>query len=249
MLIVIGTLAASVSFGTLVVSNIQRSKLSAFSMEAYYEAESGIEQALYQIRKERIYPDNNILPACISGCERNVSYSSQAIIPPIKKDAVAQLDIFDSTGEIEAGVSRLEILCSPSTPPVWLDITFLPVTKQSSNWIVDPANTGKRLKPCDGSTIVVTEFETDKSYVVRIKSLYGNSPQLTVTAFDKDAQGSEVDIATKLKIQAIGSSQTGDIEQKIIVDMPLRSPLAAFYDYVLFSEETIRKVYDDPLTY
>lgn len=242
LLIVIGTVAASVSFGTVILSSYQRARLTVFSQNAFYDAESGMEQALYQIRKEGRTP--NTLSSCISGCAISASYSKQAEIPSIPRDQSVQFDLVDPSGGASAGIQCFQIVC-PLTNNVWLDVNTLPLSNSGGNWVIEAESTRHTFQPCDGqsnNTITVKGLDKARSYIVRIKSFYADSPELSFQAFSEESPSclNAVSLASKMTLTSTGVER--QTEQKIIVDMPRRTPFSAFYDYVVFSEETIQKL-------
>jgi hypothetical protein len=70
MLIIAAVLGAASVFGSLIISQIQQSRLIDQSIQAYYIAESGAERAMYQTRKREA------IPACdgVKVCNNNNGY-------------------------------------------------------------------------------------------------------------------------------------------------------------------------------
>lgn len=254
LLIVIGALAASISLGSLVIGNIQLSRISQFSLTAFYKAESGLEQAMYYIRKE-FKGKSDIQGNCDDGltlfgsdCTRTLSYKNIIEFWTIYRNQSVQFDLTDTADNptISAGIESLKFDC-PQTVSLWLDISFVPVVSSGGIWQGDYINTKHYLKPCDAAinVYVLNDFEVGKSYLVNVKALYNNflktgSSALKIYAYPQDdGSGTQKDFSSYLKITSTGKDSSSN--QVIELEMPKRSPASSFYDYVLFSERTIQK--------
>src|SRR3989344_3025445 len=149
LLIVMGAIAAAVSLASLVIGNIQQAKMTYYSTIAFYRAESGIEQALYSIRKNLSYP-NDISATCALGgitvpnCAMTPTFNSATLeYSTILENQSVQFDVINFNSlNIRSGVDRLQIVC-PNTSSLWLEISYVPITQpggEGALWQVNEAD-------------------------------------------------------------------------------------------------------------
>jgi hypothetical protein len=246
LLVTTAILGAALSLGIVVIGSIQRASLTTHAFAAYYMAESGLEKALYEIRKENITPNNLAADCGLSGvnCTRQVSYEKDAYYSSLKENKSIQLNLVSTTGGTGAGAESLEIICTDADSsifPLWLEITLVPIINGSIN--EDTNSTQKVLHDCSSSEnqiIIINTLDSTLSYIVRIKALYDDVSDLTVAAYDGvNGTGNKVDLATKLIVDSRGDFKLS--RQKITVEMPPNPVPLSYFDYVLFSEQDLDK--------
>lgn len=248
VLIVTAILGVALNFGIIIISAIQRARLTGQALMAYYVAESGIEKGLFEIRTNQtlISSGSCDLPASIpSGfsCVREVVYPDSIDFSDISQDQSIQLTLVDVGGGTAANIESLKIKCSPaSTPnPLQLELTLIPLFNYQPDPVARP--TIKRMRSCSGlnTIIILNEPLATESYIFRIKALSGSAKDIAVTAYQRDdLAGAVVKIATTVKLTLTAKFKSAS--QKITAELPLNPKTAfGYFDYVLFSEENLDK--------
>lgn len=244
-------LGAALSLGVVITSSLQRATLSAHSLKSYYVAESGIEKSLYEIRKDRaVISAGNcglISPPADLSCNRRVSYQTEAIFPLIKKDQSIQLNLFDPAGGKSAGINSLKIICSEADTQnnffPWVELILIPVI----DWQIQPELAERYLRSCRGQNVqIITNLLTPvESYVFRLKALYDDVKDVTVKSYaSADASGSPLNLAAKFLISSQGDFK---FSRQIISTQTAAQPTTiGYFDYVLFSEQSLDKVQPAP---
>jgi hypothetical protein len=262
LLVMAGIMTAGLGIGAIILNEIKQSRNIDFSALAYYAAETGVEQALYKLRKEEavlncpagICDANGFCTlgdneSCLknSGNLSNSSFWNRVVTDKewqiygkIKKDETLQVDLYDPDGTSSAGVESLKIQWTPQcvAPAVSnLEVGYI-AWNPATGWSAD---TEKRFKYSSLVAPVTNNgFGAAKSYRVRIKSLYCDAANVTVTAWGNDnAAVPQVQIPARVVLNSTG--QYGNLRQAIKMTMPRKSPMSGLYDYVLFSECSLVK--------
>lgn len=236
MMIVGLTLTAVVFLADFVISSLQQSKLSNNALKAYYLAEAGTEQALYQLRHINELGAVN-LSANLDGGRlvRSELTENQLNVGRLAKDGVYQLDLVKP--ESEASLSRLEI--SGQTASGFLEI-------QAVGWTLGGVYSQLPLfSDLKGPTDITNGFSEslagssgpDYYRRVRLKALYDDVNNLAITGYD--AGNNQVSLPARSVVSSQGFYSNSS--QKITFSMPRRAPLYGVFDYVIFSEEVLVK--------
>jgi len=255
-------MTAGLGIGAIIINEIRQARNIDFSALAYYAAESGVEQALYKLRKEEA-----VLNCPAGSCDENgfctlggqepclkssgnlsnqsswtrvVTDKEWQIYGKIKKDETLQVDLYNPEGTSAAGVESIKIQWTPQCiPPATstIEVSYI-AWNPATGWSQD---TEKKFKySALASPVINNGFSSVKSYRMRIKSLYCNIGNLTVTAWGNDnANVPQVEIPARIVLNSIG--QYSNLRQAIRMTMPRKSPMSGLYDYVLFSECSLVK--------
>lgn len=262
LLVMAGIMTAALGISAIILNEIKQARNIDFSTVAYYAAESGVEQALYKLRKE------DALLACPSGeCDpsgfcsagdresclrsngdlsnqsswtRTVTDKEWQIYGTIKKDESLQVDLYDPEGGTAAGVESIKIEWTPqcvSPAASTIEVGYI-------SW--DPAvgwsvSSEQRFKySALVSPVINNGFTSTKSYRLRIKAIFCDISNLVVTAWGNDnAEAPQKEIPARIVLNSIG--EYGTLRQAIRMTMPRKSPMSGLYDYVLFSECSLVK--------
>lgn len=262
LLVMAGIMTAGLAIGTIILNEIKQARNIDFSALAYYAAESGVEEALYKLRKEDAVlscPAGNCgangfctlggQEPCLRDAGNLENQSSWArtaddkewqIYGKIDKDNTLQVDLYDPDGNAAAGIESLKIQWTPQCAPTetsTIDVSYI-AWNPASGWSVD---TEKKFKYSSSASPVINNgFSGIKSYRVRIKALYCDISNLVVTAWGNDnAAAPQVQIPARVVLNSVG--QYSNLRQAIRMTMPRRSPMSGLYDYVLFSECSLVK--------
>lgn len=228
ILIMAAIFATAIAFASFIINSSQRTRLIADSYKAFYEAESGTEQALFMMRKNQDEPGSG---TCISGCSWTVTRSPNISAAKLVSDRGLQFDITNlASGDIGISIANCQGKDAVN-PASWIEITYIPYVNNRPDFV----NTKKYLAVCPPSPGVAISpplFGSAAGYNVKIKALYDEISSLSVSGVGAEIS-SEVSIAS--------NSRVGFASQNITVTLPRRSPAADLYDYVVFSEKTIHK--------
>lgn len=254
-------LTSVIVLGTLVISSIRRSQLQSSAFSAYYAAESIIERALYDLRKEKkqvsgggsIEADLDS-STCMDAyniddissdfsCAGGIEYETQAYFSSIKKNQSVQVSIVDPEGvDIGAGVNEVRVDCKDANSggnTLWIEVTAFAIAS-GIDWLPDASKTEKVLGACPsaGNTITVTGFDTASSYVIKVSALYDDAKDIYVKAYGSG--GAQQDIGGYFDITAT-VNYSAFTSQEIRVQIPSVSTVSSLFDYVVYSEATITK--------
>ncbi|MBU1146494.1 hypothetical protein KKD80_03025 [Patescibacteria group bacterium] len=262
LLVMAGIMTAGLGIGTIILNEIKQARNIDFSTVAYFAAESGVEQAIYKLRKEDAvincpvgvcgangFCSGGEGESCITAAgdlsndaswERTIVDREPQIYGKIEKDNSMQIDLFDPENAVAAGVESVKIEWVPDcvAPAVsTIEVGYV-------NW--DPIAgwseaTEKKFKyTALESPVINNGFSGTKSYRLRIKALYCDINNVIITVWGADnAVPPQVKIPARIVLNSAG--EYGVARQAIKVTMPRKSPMSGLYDYVLFSECSLVK--------
>ena len=206
---------------------------------AHYAAESGVEKALFTIRKTDNLPATGDCGLANQNC--TVEVAEQAI-SELKLDLAVnqtvQFDLAKTDNKFGAGVESVGLAWDQGIAR--LEVTGVELA--GANIIhVPAAGTTPVVKNLFGGGFAsVNMFGANKNYRVRIKALYGDAKNLKIKLFSLDNQlGKQLPFSNFLKIKTEGTQ--GEANQNVSVDMNRYAPAQGIFDYVLFSEEPLVK--------
>jgi len=248
-----------VSLGTasLTINQIKQTRDIKKATIAFYAAEAGIEEGLYQVRKN----DREVeaLPAILGGMTDNATstiagFDYETIIyDHLNVNEIVSLDLYDISNP-QAGIKCLNLQWD-GKPASWLEVTWQSfkigtypgdanIQKHFFAYNVPGGGTQSYNLNLQGS--LPTE---DYMHSAQIKALYDEVKNLRVQAYqtygDPNCSGL-VNVPSRLYITSIGEypasgGPTERAKQKITVSLPEKTPLSPLFDYVMFSEEEIEK--------
>ena len=242
------TIAAILS-STIVVSNFVRSfvrQTGAVSnlTGAFYAAESGVERALFTVRKQDELPP---VGDCLSGAECQLAVNDAAVLETkldLPLNQSTQIDLFNpDKNSLSKGVESVGLSWAGGG---WLELTFVEWSAQNSfDWqkwdeTMAPKDLNVQKMLYSGGKATVNFPSAAKNYRLRVKALYAPAAGLTVRLFSADnLLGKALPIANTLELTATGTYR--DATQKITATLPRYAPMSGLFDYVLFSEEKLVK--------
>ncbi len=248
LIIATGILMAALTLGIVIVGSLQRATLAAGAIKAYYMAESGMEKSLYLIRKK----DQVLLaggcsldfPPSDFNCSLAVDNKIEAEFSYIAENNSEQAALVDAAGGIAANIDSIRFRCADgngSGAIAWLEATLVPL----SSWQVSPSTTPtlKFLGSCGAATttsFIRNDPKISESYIMRLKALYADAKAVSAQAFTgPSATGSPVPLGKMITLRSAGRYKSAN--QLIKVEIPDSAAAASYFDYVLFSEESIDK--------
>jgi len=251
LLVMSTIMAASVGLASIVISEIRQSRSMDNAILAYYGAESGVEESLYKIRKEKKPIDELVVEKKLgndvdwyikSGDITNMV--DKISVPELKKDQFIEIDIYDPSTEEDTKVKLLELTLlelgeedNPNFEVSWfgwkggilsnykticITRTFFTEDDGDYKYVIDLA------KPFG---------EPQFAYRIKVKALYYDINLLEIKAYDS----AEELVNMPARIKATVRGEYRGSRQSIDFEMPRQSPLGGLFDFVLFSEESIIK--------
>lgn len=263
-LIMSALLVSVLYIARIVQRQIITSRSTDNSNIAFYAAESGNEQAIYYIRKNKIsdVSDLNIISPLIfedSGASiiRSVEDGIYNINIGLERDNFFQFDLYDPSnlaGE-SSNVSYLEIFWSDDCGgDSWIELTANDWNLESTDWgndelslehvkkslLNNPPYTREdntEIKSIGGSSL-----RSENSYQFRVRALFCDIYNLNISAFDPSNK--LLKFKNIYNIKTIGQypsdSSIGN-KQALSVSLRSRDPLSGLFDYVIFSEQSLIK--------
>lgn len=259
LIILSGVLAVGSVMIKVVIQDLQQSRNLDYSIVAYYAAESGAERALYGWRKQS---DKSYFSNCSELVDK-VNWQCQAVtqtvnelyFPSLFQLRVKEIPLYDPADlAISAGVDRMTVNWQDKNPsPInleepWLEVTLLGWPAGTSLDFVNSREVIKRVFSCspvvaggaECSSATVDNFITTNSYIVRLKPLYDDISQVRVKFYDSG--GNEVDLSSYLlTANFTGTYQSAN--QALRLQIPLTDPASNMFDYVIFAEQDIDKIF------
>lgn len=243
ILIMSGMVTAASSFAVITMQNLKQSISVDNGIRAFYSAETGVEDALYEIRKNEteISDLNNDVGYLSNGAawSRTIAKDIQQLAKNIDENDFLEINLFDADSSLSALSNPIKSLglswTDEGSQDAWIEAQ---ITPWDSNGDIGIPFT--RLISPGSSGIVNLQGADNVLYKVRIKPLYDDVQDMTIIAHSElNAQGNTVDIPGFLTIYSTGSfSRTNQVVRAL---MPHRAPLSGNFGYVLFSEESLIK--------
>lgn len=245
LLTIAAILSSTIVISNLIQNSIKETSFVSSAAAAYYAAESGIEKALFDIRKQDVLPTNGDC-GVENDCELIIDDKSTAELDlELKKDQTIQFDLFNF--EDNSLSSKAESMgLSWTGADSWLEATLtswdvgsvIDWQQPTAPFAKEDLNVQKYLYS-QGSAIN-NALSANKNYRVRVKALYGGAIDLKIKLFNTDnLLGQQLAFPNFLTIKAIGSDR--DSTQTVTVAMPRFTPLGGLFDYVIFSEDKLVK--------
>jgi len=264
LLVMAGIMTAGLAISAIILNEIRQARNIDFSTVAYYAGESGVEQALYKLRKEEAvlncpvgvcgpngYCTLGDKESCL-GTNGNLDNQSSwartwtdkewQIYGKIKKDGTLQVDLYDPEGGAAPEVESLKIvwtdICSGGSR---IELSFVTWTPEGG-WVDNREKYGYSYDPAYPafSEARNNKFSGTKIYRARIKAFNCDITNMTITAWgNENAEPPQKEIPAMITLNSVGSYS--NLRQAVKMTMPRKSPMSGLYDFVLFSECSLVK--------
>jgi hypothetical protein len=241
ILILSGMITAASSFGVLTLQNLKQSILIDNGVRAFYAAESGVEDGLYELRRKETTVTSMDTTGSLSNTgtwSRSITTNIQSLTQNIDENDVWHIDLFDADTSISALSTAIKSikLSWTGTGSEWIEVQITPwdttgAIGTPTTQIFSSASNPATVNLIDSSTTL---------YRIRIKSLYADITNMSVTAYSGlNAGGSQVNIPGYITMYSTGAFSRAN--QVVRAQMPHRASLSGQFGYVLFSEDDITK--------
>ncbi|MDP3986305.1 MAG: hypothetical protein U1C53_02875 [Candidatus Veblenbacteria bacterium] len=235
-------LMAALSAGNLVVRELRLTTSFDQGVLAFYAAESGLEDALYDFRQKNS-PNLNVVEtsAITLGNGRWWRVSNTTLTEfstTLLENEVAEVTLFNTSGSAQAWSVRVSWTGNPTMCP-GSDFTWIEVLQ--SYWVAGESQSQRSLlSPSDNDTDGVTVNLSGSYPYVRLRALFGDACNLTLRAYaGLNATGASFNLPAQLEVTAYGAA--GEARQALSITVPAHAPQFGAFDYTLFSEEAICK--------
>ena len=241
LLILSGIMTAASSFSIITIQNLRQSVLTDNGLRAFYAAESGIEDGLYELRKNETAVASLDASGALSNTgtwDRTVATPIQTLTKDLGGSEAREISLYDpdsSLSSLSSAVKSLKLAWTGAGSE-WAEVQITPWTTAGtlgtpSTQVFSAASNPATVNLQDTSTAL---------YRVRIKALYADITSMTVTAYSGlNLGGSQVDIPAYITMYATGEYSLAN--QVVRARLPHRPPLSGQFWYVLFSEEDLVK--------
>ena len=241
ILILSGMITAASSFGVISLSNLRQSILVDNGIRAYYAAESGVEDGLYELRKNETAVASLGSSGSLSNggtWTRTTTATIQQLSSDIDENDTWEINLYDpdaSLSSLSAAIKSLRLAWNGSGSE-WIEVQIIPWTTSGTLG----APTTQTFSAASNPAAVNLQDATTALYRVRIKALYANITGMTVTAYSGlNLGGAQVNIPGYITMYATGAYSRAN--QVVRARLPMRPPLSGQFGYVLFSEEDLVK--------
>lgn len=261
LLILATILVTSLTVGSIVLRQLKVTTSTDRGIVAYYAAESGLEQGLYLWRQEgqkgsdlQVSSANPVdLAASHSSWWRDGQETESTYTATLKQNQTVQLDLFDPASSLDSQTKAQSIKIGwdtatadcPGQGSEWLEVSW-------SNWGGVGSAVEAQRRFVNHSQIVSSPDQTViininnisqpslVNYRLRLKALYADICNLTVTAYrGTDGSGGVYNLPARLTISATG--RLLDTRQALSVTVPQFAPQLSLFDYTIFSQCSILK--------
>ena len=239
-----GIITVSTGTALLVMSEVRQSLYLDQSIIAFYAAESGVEGALYQVRKENIdVTDLNDTTEDLSNSSKYNLYTSDTVTTlytALLKDESYQVDLYNPGSlDLANGIKSIDIDWQGSGS--WMEVNW---ACWGSNGIIGETKSARYNVSASPVNIDIWETTNCEIYKVRLIARSANTTDIEITAYSDLAGTAQVDIPGRAQIKGLGQFPAGNSEasrQAILVSMPQKNPLSGLYDYVIYTEDQLFK--------
>ena len=253
LLLLAGGLVGGIAVSVLVISEIKQAASLDSSLIAYYDAESGLEQGLYDIRRT-----NECDTGCVdtvyveckaeAKCDLKINPAQQINVPSIEQDQLFQVDMSTADGieSLTVDWERRSVDVDPL-----LSITFInnsgtfgletvrpnngnpiPCVSAPDELVCDPLQYND---PLSSPPDVV--FITDETEQVRFKAIDSDIIELKV----KPTCVPGLDCVFSYYLDVASKAQSGRVQYEVKTIIPKQLPTYGYPDYVIFSQQEIKK--------
>ncbi|MFA6536865.1 MAG: hypothetical protein WCT18_00525 [Patescibacteria group bacterium] len=243
VLFVAGILSSGLLISQIITNNIRNAGSLVNSAKAFYSAESGMEKALFELRKM----DN--IPAT-EDCEISQICSWQ-FLPDEKKELrlslpveqTVQFDLFNPTGNLSSGTESVSVIWENAD--AWLEASFYVFEQNefvpsSPNEQTALADLPVQKMLLNGGSAILNFPQANKNYRLRVKALREEATDLVVKFYPQENLGGDsLPLPNILTIKTVGEYAENTAEVAVV--LPRYQPLLGLFDYVLFSESALKK--------
>lgn len=233
-------LVSALSAGSLILRQLKITGTGDRGIQAFYIAESALENALYNFRQlgqtDLTVAENTAVTLGRGRWWRTSAATSRSFTATLSENQVTEIPLFNPASGDQAQSIHLSWNSDPAICPQ-ADFTWVEVVH--SYWNLDQSQSRRYLLSSSESDGATLNLSGSYPYV-RLRALFGDACNLNLTAYrGPDGSGDIFDLPTQLQVTAVG--EVGDSRQALSVTVPLQAPQFSAFDYTIFSETSICK--------
>ena len=261
LLMLAGGIVSGIVISVLVVSEVRQAYTLDSSLLAYYTAEGGLEEKLYDIRIKEACTGANVCDDADyvdcdadASCKVKVNPAAHITTPLIKEDETFQIDLRpgDDIGKlaiqwykknVEPSLS-VSFINLPSTNNLYVcrpdDGVPIPCNDTADNKCTDIEFESENFS--DGCSANLFAYSAGETQQMRLKAFNDDILQLQITPSTfgiNNCNGGDCVFSYYLDVASRGDSGRVRYEVKTVV--PSQVPAYGFPDYVIFSQQEIVK--------
>lgn len=241
ILILSGIVTAASTIGTITMQNLRLGIAVDNGLIALYAAESGVEDALYEIRKVETaaasLPASGTL-ANNASWARTITTTAASLTKTVAANDSWEINLYEpdtSLSPLNNSIKSVKLAWTGSGSE-WAEVKITPWTTGGN---LDTPTTVLFSAASNPATINLQDATT-VLYRIQIKALYSALNDLTVTAYSGlNLSGSAVPLPTQITLLSTGTFNRA--KQAVRAIMAHRAPLSDVFGYVLFTEDSLIK--------
>lgn len=241
LLILSGIITAAGTVGVVTVQTLRQAIAVDQGLIAYYAAESGVEDGLYEFRKKETtlaaMPGSGSL---VNGStwSRTTSNANTSLTKTVAQNSSWEINLYDQDSSLSPLSNPIKSvrLAWTGSGSEWAEVEITPWGSDGN--IQTP--TTQLFSSASNPALVNLQDATTVLYRLRVKALYAALTNLTVTAYSGlNATGAQVNIPAQITLISTGSFSRS--KQAVRALMPNRTPLSDVFGYVIFTEDDLVK--------
>jgi Tfp pilus assembly protein PilX len=238
-LMIMSSVIVTVSGMTAVIlSALQQARAVDNAIVAYYAAESGVEDAVYTLRRDGTMPSTQTTAQPLT----NTATWTRAVTPSepvvyagtLPQDSFVEIAMYDPDQPTNAtNIASVEVSWSDSCSGCTI------VEASMVDWDSGAAivwNPYPAVYKFTGGSATLSAA-AGKLYRLRLMARKAEIENVQVRAFD--SSHAALNVPGRVRIESTGSF--GQVQQRLTVTMPRQVPLSGLYDFVVFSECSLVK--------
>lgn len=223
--------------GVFMISEIVNTRKIDNSVIAYYTAECGIEQGLYEIRKKgKNINDIDLADVDVAGAGSWTRLASDkddnVSISFLENNDIVFVNLYDPDAQdsnnvidYHAGIDAFTIECESAIDSLsFLKISYYEWSPEISSLIISqtiPIQTA----PCDGSVYPFTSARADTAYKIKIKVDWADAYNIVFKAYNSNDTTTDANLAEIIDKNVINSTGTyvgskSGVRAEMLVDPP-----------------------------
>ncbi|MEA3249675.1 MAG: hypothetical protein U9Q03_04970 [Patescibacteria group bacterium] len=239
LLVLSAVMIGSVGLGSLVLNLLQQTKVIDQSIVAFYAAETGIEESLYNARKTGNLPGSYALRTVPSGSTWSsvVSDTKEIVYATIPEDEFIEVNLFSPEAPtIATPIANVEIDWSDGCGGCSV-LTLSMVSWIPGAPIAWAPSSETRTYDFASRPATISTGPSNKLYKVRLRAKNATLDNVTVRAYDVGSN--PVALPGRIEIDVTG--EFGDTRRRLLASMLHGAPLSGIFDFVVFSECSLVK--------
>ena len=222
----------------VILSSLQQSRAIDNSIIAYYAAESGVEEAVFDTRKNGALPTEETTKQALSNgaaWTRAVQPSEPVVYAgTVPQDSLVEIALYNPDQPTTAtSISQVTINWTDNCSGCSVVDMSLVSWKAGGDIVWDP---NAAIYSFTGGSATLPA-DAGKLYRLRLIARRAQIENLQIRVYD--AGGAALDIPGRVRVDAVG--YFGGVQQRLTATMPRQTPLSGIYDYVIFSECSLVK--------